>query len=188
MVDESVVVDVLALVSHDCTVESEFGAFATEHDLGGVACGSVEEGDVVVAHAAVASCLDVEIAEAVALGVRLLEFVHVQAGVVGAEHFCHLGGEEAHCVHRVVAEEECGFGALLEDNEQAAVDHHVDSRTEKVDYLDRFVNAGVSRHIHYDAFLNECGVEGCNGIGSRIGKRCVVLLCEFGVCLGKCLE
>ena len=128
------------------------------------------EGDDIVVNAAVGLLLDKDVAGAGVAYVGLFHAVEVEAGVVA--HVCldDLGGEEAAVVGCVIAEEEPCLGALLDDDEHAAVDHEVDIGAQDVDNLHGAVHAHMAWHIDEESVLGEHGVERHEGVGSGLGE------------------
>ena len=159
VVDERVVIDVLALVGHHASVHRDFRTLARQSDVGGVARQTVVEGDAVVRDDTIAAHRHLQVGEAAAGGVRLLQFVEVEAAAVGAEHFDDLRREERHGVHRMVAQQEGGFGTFLQHDEHTAVDHHIDRAAQDVDDLQGVVHTFAPRHVDKESVLGEGGVQ-----------------------------
>ena len=137
---------------------------------------------------AIASCLDVQIAETLTICVGLLEFVHVETGIVGTTHLHHLCCEKLHAVHCMVAEEDGGVSTLLKHDKHSSVDHHVDIGAKEVDNLQRFFDASVARHINEQSILCKCRVESRDRVFDGISQPCVVFLHEFGIALRSFLQ
>lgn len=184
VVYERIVVHALCLVGDDASVAAALGSLASEGEVEAVDGGAVVEGDDIVVDAAVGLLLDKDVAGAGVAYVGLFHAVEVEAGVVA--HVCldDLGGEEAAVVGCVVAEEEPCLGALLYDDEHAAVDHEVDIGAQDVDNLYGAVHAHIAGHVDEESVLGEHGVERHEGVGSGLGEASVVGLYELG--LGGC--
>ena len=75
----------------------------------------------------------------------------------------------------MVAEEQTGLGALLHDDEHAAVDHQVYIRAENIDHLHGAVYLHVFRHIDQESVLRQHGVERRNAIVGRSGDLGIIL-------------
>ena len=71
--------------------------------------------------------------------------------------------------------QKAGLGALLHDDEHAAVDHQVYIRAENIDHLHGAVYLHVFRHIDQESVLRQHGVERRNAIVGRSGDLGIIL-------------
>ena len=83
-------------------------------------------------------------------------------------------------VLHVVANEQPGFGVILQHYEQAAKCSQCCGRGEYIDKLQRFFKFHSFRHVQYHSILAHQGVESHGRVGER-GERAVMLLDYVGV-------
>ena len=83
----------------------------------------------------------------------------------------------------MVAEEELCVGALLHNDEHAAVHHHSHVRAQDIDNLHGLVDNDVALHVNEQTVLRQHGVECCHGVFVALRQTCVVLSHKLGVSL-----
>ena len=123
VVDERVVVHMLAFVAYHATIAEALGTLAVEREVEAIAGHSVVEGDDIVVDTAGALLVDIDIAHADVLVMGFLETIKVERSILTHVSLDDLRGEERTVVGRVVAEEKTGGSTFLNDDEDAAVDH-----------------------------------------------------------------
>ena len=188
MVDERVVVDMLALVGDDAAVAPALGALALEREVEHVAGHAVVQRDDIVVDAAVGLLVDIDIAHARVLRRGFLKAIEVEAGILTHISLDDLRTEELAVVGRVIAEQQFGFGALVHDDEHAAVDHEVDVGAQDIDHLNGAVGADIAADVDEQAILRQHRVECGDGIVVRLRNLGVIAGDELGLLLGGVLE
>ena len=113
------------------------------------------------------------------------QFVHVEMRIVATEHLAHLGGEEMHLVHRMVAKEKSCLGTILQNDEDTPIHEHVNSRSQQIHHLQGLFHALIARNIHKQPILCQSGVERIDGIHLGRSQLCIIALEHFGILLGK---
>ena len=169
--NERVVIDMLLLVGDDAAIALALGALAREGEVELVARRTIVQRDDVVVDAAVALLVDIDIADANVLVVRLLQAIEVQRGILPDKGLNDLCSQEVPVVGSMVAEQHLQFGSFLQDDEHAAVDHQVDVGTQDVDDLDGAVDLDILGHIDKESVLCQRRVE--------VGDGIMVGTCQF---------
>ena len=117
--------------------------------------------------------VDIQVAHAHILGMRLLKTIEVERGIAPNISLNHLSGEEISVVGSMIAEEQFGFRPLLHDNQHPAIYHHIDIRAQDIYHLNSPIDNNILWHIYEQSVLCKHCIEGCDGILVGLG--------EFGV-------
>ena len=163
----------LLLVCNDASIENTLGTLATESEVNTVAGHSIMQGDDIVIKTGVSLLVYIQIADTNVLGMCLLKTIEVERGI--APHVClnHLSGKEIAVIRCMITEEELYFRPLLNNNQNPAVNHKVNIRTENINHLYSPIDNNILRYIDKESILSQHCVEGSDGIP--------VGLCELGI-------
>ena len=101
--------------------------------------------------------------------------------VAARKDFDDLGGQEVHLVHRVVAHQQAGLCAVLQDDEHAAVHQQGHVAAQDVDELDGLLHDDAAGDVEQHAVLGKGGVEGGQPVARRVGQGAEVSLHQFGI-------
>ena len=88
MIDDSIVVHMLLLVGDDTSVEHALGTLATEREVNTIAGHSIMQGDDIMIESAVGILIDIQVAHAHVLRMRLLKAIEVERGI--APYVCSI--------------------------------------------------------------------------------------------------
>ena len=166
MDDKRIVIDMLLLIGNHTTVAAAFSSLARESEVEFVASDTVVQRDDVMVHTTVALLVDIDIADANVLSVRLFEAIEVERGILTHIGLDDLRSEEITVVGRMVAEEHLELCALIQDNQHTTIHHQVDIASQDIDDLDGTIDLNVLGNIDIEAILSQHRVQVGGGVTS----------------------
>ena len=128
---------------------------------------------------AVSLLLDIDIAYATVLDMRLLQAIEVETGILTHISLDDLSGEEVLVVGCMVTEEEFCLSSLFQDDEHTTVHHQIDIRAKDIDNLNGTFYLHVLRNINQQTILRQHRIQSRDAILIGFSDFTVIFLDEF---------
>ena len=181
MIDERIVINHLVLVSNHTTIAETLSSLALEYEVKSVAGNTVMKRDDVMVHAAVSLLLNINVADTTVLVMSLLQTIEVETGILTNISLDNLGCEEVFVIGCMVAEEELSLSTLFHHDENTAVYHQINIRTENIDDLNGSLHLHVLWYVDKQAILCQECIQCGDAIFIDFGNLSVVFPDEFRV-------
>ena len=175
MVDKSIIVNMLTLVTYHTTISKTFCSLALENKVETIASNAIMQSYHIMVYHAISLLLNINIAHASVLIVSFLQAIEVELSIFANESLYNLSSKEVAVVGSMVAEQELSFRALLHNDKHTAVYHKVHIRAEDVYHLYSLFYLHILRYIHHQTILRQHGVKGSNSIVASIGNLAIIL-------------